>query len=313
MVYSIDRRQVSKLEHIVIIGAGPAGISAALYTARGNMNPLVIHTGIGALEKAEAIENYYGLERPLSGRELYERGIAQAKVLGVRFVEAQVLGIGGFDTFTVKTTAGDFDTESVILATGGKRSAPRIPGIREFEGRGVSYCAVCDAFFYRGKEVAVLGNSDFALHEAEELRNVTPSVTIYTDGKEPEFSKDCPVAVNTMRIQSIEGDDKVSGLKLESDMAAQESGEAAASFYPADGVFVALGTAGSTEIARQMGAELTEKGNVKVDGEMATTIPGLFAAGDCTGGLLQVSKAVYEGSMAGISAGKYVRRRNGKG
>nr|WP_294661323.1 FAD-dependent oxidoreductase [uncultured Blautia sp.] len=297
------------MENIVIIGAGPAGISAALYAARGNMNPLVINNGIGALEKAEKIENYYGLEQPLSGKELYERGISQAEALGVRILDAEVLGISGFDTFTVKTTAGDFDTVSVILATGGKRSAPKIPGLKEFEGRGVSYCAVCDAFFYRGKEVAVVGNGDFALHEAEELRNVTQDVTIYTDGKEPEFSREHPIAVNTMKIQAIEGDDKVSGLLMQSDTAAQDAEASENSFYPADGVFVALGTAGSTEIARQMGAEITDKGNIKTDEEMATTIPGLFAAGDCTGGLLQVSKAVYEGSMAAISAGKYVRHK----
>ena len=297
------------MENIVIIGAGPAGISAALYAARGNMNPLVINNGIGALEKAEKIENYYGLEQPLSGKELYERGISQAEALGVRILDAEVLGISGFDTFTVKTTAGDFDTVSVILATGGKRSAPKIPGLKEFEGRGVSYCAVCDAFFYRGKEVAVVGNGEFALHEAEELRNVTQDVTIYTDGKEPEFSREHPIAVNTMKIQAIEGDDKVSGLLMQSDTAAQDAEAPENSFYPADGVFVALGTAGRTEIARQMGAEITDKGNIKTDEEMATTIPGLFAAGDCTGGLLQVSKAVYEGSMAAISAGKYVRHK----
>lgn len=297
------------MENIVIIGAGPAGISAALYAARGNMNPLVINNGIGALEKAEKIENYYGLEQPLSGKELYERGISQAEALGVRILDAEVLGISGFDTFTVKTTAGDFDTVSVILATGGKRSAPKIPGLKEFEGRGVSYCAVCDAFFYRGKEVAVVGNGEFALHEAEELRNVTQDVTIYTDGKEPEFSREHPIAVNTMKIQAIEGDDKVSGLLMQSDTAAQDAEAPENSFYPADGVFVALGTAGSTEIARQMGAEITDRGNIKTDEEMATTIPGLFAAGDCTGGLLQVSKAVYEGSMAAISAGKYVRHK----
>lgn len=297
------------MENIVIIGAGPAGISAALYAARENMNPLVINNGIGALEKAEKIENYYGLEQPLSGKELYERGISQAEALGVRILDAEVLGISGFDTFTVKTTAGDFDTVSVILATGGKRSAPKIPGLKEFEGRGVSYCAVCDAFFYRGKEVAVVGNGEFALHEAEELRNVTQDVTIYTDGKEPEFSREHPIAVNTMKIQAIEGDDKVSGLLMQSDIAAQDAEAPENSFYPADGVFVALGTAGSTEIARQMGAEITDKGNIKTDEEMATTIPGLFAAGDCTGGLLQVSKAVYEGSMAAISAGKYVRHK----
>lgn len=110
------------MEKVVIIGAGPAGISAALYTVRGNMDPLVIHTGIGALEKAEKIENYYGLERPLSGQELFDTGIAQAKALGVRILEAQVLGISGFYTFTVKTTAGDIETESVILATGVRES-----------------------------------------------------------------------------------------------------------------------------------------------------------------------------------------------
>ena len=299
------------MENIIIIGAGPAGISAALYAARGNLTPLLLNNGIGALAKAEKIENYYGLERPLSGEELYERGVAQAKALGIRIIDAQVLGINGFDTFTVQTTAGNFDTVSVILATGGKRSAPNIPGIREFEGKGVSYCAICDAFFYRNRDVAVIGNSDFALHEAEELRNVTSSVTIYTNGREPEFSREHPIAVNTMKIQAIEGGDTVSGIRMEHDVASMEN-EDRESFYPADGVFVALGTAGSTEIARQMGAELTDKGNVRVNSEMETTIPGLFAAGDCTGGLLQVSKAVYEGSMAGISAGKYVRHKNDK-
>lgn len=94
---------------------------------------LVINNGIGALEKAEKIENYYGLEHPLSGQELYDTGIAQAKALGVRILDAQVLGVGGFDTFVVKTTEGEFETQSLILATGSKRAAPKIPGVKEFE------------------------------------------------------------------------------------------------------------------------------------------------------------------------------------
>ena len=224
-------------------------------------------------------------------------------------METQVLGISGFDTFTIRTTDGDIETESVILATGSKRAASSIPGIREYEGKGVSYCAICDAFFYRGKQVAVLGNSDFALHEAEQLKNVTPSVTIYTNGEKPEFSREHDIQVNTMKIQSVEGGNTVSGLRMEQDMSTLESDGQKESFYPADGIFVALGTAGSTEIARQMGAELTEKGNIKVNQEMETTIPGLFAAGDCTGGLLQVATAVSEGCAAGISAGKYIRRK----
>lgn len=300
------------MEKIIIVGAGPAGIAAALYAARANMNPLVINSGIGALEKAEKIENYYGLERPLSGKELFETGIQQAKALGVRFLDTQVVGIGGFDTFTVHTSEGSYETESVILATGGKRAVPKIPGIKELEGRGVSYCAVCDAFFYRGKDVAVLGNGDFALHEAEELKNLAASVTIYTDGKLPKFSKESEIRVNTMKIQSVTGEDKVEGLQLLPEMSAMDGEEVQEMFIPASGVFVAVGTAGSSEIARQMGAELTEKGHIRVNERMETTIPGLFAAGDCTGGLLQIAKAVYEGSQAGISAIQYVRSRKSK-
>jgi len=250
---------VSEMENIIIVGAGPAGISAALYAARGNMDPLIINTGIGSLEKAEKIENYYGLERPLSGKELFERGLEQARALGVRILDAQVVGMGGFDTFEVKTTEGDFEARSVILATGSKRASAKIPGVKEFEGKGVSYCAVCDAFFYRGKDVAVLGNSDFALHEAEELSHTASHVTIFTDGKKPEFSKENAIDVNTMKIQAIEGDERVQGLRLKGDVSLQEAGEPQTSFAPAEGVFVALGTAGSSEMARQIGAELKKE------------------------------------------------------
>lgn len=297
------------MENLIIVGAGPAGISAALYAARANLDPLVINNGIGALEKAEKIENYYGLPHPVTGKELFENGIAQAKALGVRVLDAQVLGVSGFDTFQVKTTEGDFESISVILATGSKRKKPGIPGLQEFEGKGVSYCAVCDAFFYRGKDVAVLGNSDFALHEAQTLLATAGSVTIYTDGMEPEFSTKSDLPVNTMKIQAIEGAKTVSGLRLEPEVSVQENGENVSSFAAADGIFVAMGTAGSSEMARQMGAALTEKGNIKVNDQMESTIPGLFAAGDCTGGLLQVAKAVADGAQAGISAGKYVRSR----
>ena len=176
------------MEKVIIIGAGPAGISAALYAVRGNLDPLVINNGIGALEKAEKIENYYGLPHPVTGKELFENGIAQAKALGVRVLDAQVLGVSGFDTFQVKTTEGDFESISVILATGSKRKKPGIPGLQEFEGKGVSYCAVCDAFFYRGKNVAVLGNSDFALHEAQTLLATAGSLLYIQTAWSPEFS-----------------------------------------------------------------------------------------------------------------------------
>lgn len=298
------------MEKIIIVGAGPAGISAALYAVRAKMDPLVIHCGIGGLEKAEKIENYYGMEKAPSGTELFETGLAQAKALGVRIMEAQVLGVGGFDTFEVHTTLGTIETESLILATGSKRKTLPLPGIKELEGRGVSYCAVCDAFFYRGKEVGVLGNSDFALHEAEELEPLAANVTIYTNGEKPEFTREHDIQVNTMRIQSIEGEEQVSGIRFAGDVHALSDGNDEDSIQKLDGIFVAIGTAGSGEIARQMGAELTEKGNIRVNEKMETTIPGLFAAGDCTGGLLQVVKAAYEGAQAAIQAIQYVRQRN---
>ena len=111
-----------------------------------------------------------------------------------------------------------------------------------------------------------------------------------------------------MKIQAIEGDECVSGIRLKSDVSMQEAGTGADSFVPAEGVFVALGTAGSSEMARQIGAELNEKGNIRVNEEMETTVPGLYAAGDCTGGLLQVAKAVHDGAQAGLSACQYVRK-----
>ena len=114
------------MENIVIIGAGPAGISAALYAVRANLDPLVVNNGIGALEKAERIENYYGLEHPLPGAELFARGIAQAEALGVRIIEAQMLGVRGFDPYEVVTAAGSFETRALIFATGAKRAAPPV-------------------------------------------------------------------------------------------------------------------------------------------------------------------------------------------
>jgi len=219
----------------------------------------------------------------------------------VRFVEAQMLGVRGYDPYEVVTTAGSFETQSIIFATGSRRAAPPIEGLAGLEGHGVSYCAVCDAFFYRGKDVAVLGGGDYALHEAQELAAVANSVTIFTNGQEPTFAGQTVFEVKTEKVSAIVGTDGVvSGVLLEG----QQTPVAVA------GVFVALGTAGSADMARQMGAALTDKGNIRVDAQMATNVPGVFAAGDCTGGLLQVAKAVHEGAQAGLSAVQYVRKKN---
>ena len=135
------------MSNIVIIGSGPAGVSAALYAARAGVQTTVLTKGPGALDRAELIQNYYGFAEPIAGAELERRGIEGAKAVGVEFVTTEAVGLTYTDKLTVETLAGDFPADAVILATGASRAAPRIPGLAGLEGHGVSYCATCDAFF----------------------------------------------------------------------------------------------------------------------------------------------------------------------
>lgn len=284
---------------ILIIGSGPAGISAALYAARAGMDTLVVSSGQSALFKAHMIENYYGGSIP--GDELYEKGIAQAKELGIEIKEDQVVGLGFDGDFIVTGEKSQYKAKAVIISTGSSRKAPPLPGLSEFEGRGVSYCAVCDGFFHRGKNVAVLGSGTYALHEAMELSPIAEGVTILTDGQTPEFSLPDSVtniSVDTGKIKELTGEELLSSVVFEDGKALDVSG-----------VFVAIGTAGSSDLARKLGA-VTEGTKIAVNGEMATNIPGLYAAGDCTPGMLQVAKAVYQGAEAATSAIKFVRSQN---
>ncbi len=284
------------MANIIIIGAGPAGVSAALYTARAGIQTTILTNGKGALQKTEKIENYYGFAQPISGPELEQAGLSGAVRLGVEVKQTEVLGITFEEKLVVQTTSGNFPADSVLLATGSSRTTPRIPGIRELEGHGVSYCAVCDAFFYRGKSVAVLGNSDYALHEALELLPVAGSVTLLTDGL--PLSVEVPEQIQTdlRKIAAIRGTEQVEAVEF-------SEGDP----LPADGIFVAYGVAGSTDLAKKIGA-VTDGNRIVVDEGMATNIPGLYAAGDCTGGLLQISKAVYEGAKAGTEMIQYIRK-----
>ena len=283
---------------VVIIGSGPAGVSAALYTARAGIDTTVLTRGPGALARAEGIENYYGVPGPISGAELERRGIEGAKAVGVQFVEAEAVGLTFTDKLTVETLSGDYPADAVILATGASRAAPPILGLKALEGHGVGYCATCDAFFYRGKDVAVLGSGEYALHEASALLPLAKSVTLLTGGAPLTAEFPPEIALCTEKVEAILGEEagKVTGVRL-----------AGGRELPLDGVFVALGVAGSTALARKMGAEV-DGNRIVVDEHMMTTVPGLFAAGDCTGGLLQVAKAVYEGAMAGNEAAKALRK-----
>lgn len=280
---------------VTIIGAGPAGISASLYAKRANLNVLVLYYGESNLEQATKIDNYYGFREGIGGKELFYDGIEQAKKLGVQVDNLEVLGIESQeDTFCIKTEKENFETKTVIIATGNRKLKPNIKGIKEFEGRGVSYCAICDAFFYRNKNVVVIGNGKFAVKEATELSHVANKVTILTNGLD---KPECEFDFNTNKIVAITGEEKVSKVEFED-----------GSTMEIDGIFVALGEAGASDFAKTLGI-LQQGENIQVNENMETNVPGIYACGNITGGLLQVCKAVYEGAIAGLSAVNYVRAR----
>lgn len=281
---------------LIIIGDGPAGASAALYALRGNIDTTVISKGYGALEKAHAIENYYGLATPLPGKELHDLGVSQVRKLGADIVSKEVVGISFDGKFKILTADEEFSADALIIATGTSRKVPRIKGIADFEGLGVSYCAVCDGFFHRGKDVAVLGSGKYALHEAQALLPIAGSVTVLTDGTSPEVEFPSEIKVDERKISHLDGSPMALSTVVFDD----------SSSMTISGLFIAQGSASSTDLARKVGIA-TDSNKIVVDENMATNIPGIFACGDCTGGLLQVSKAVYDGATAGNSVVKYLR------
>ena len=284
---------------VIIIGKGPAGISASLYIKRANLSVLIIGKGIGALEKAKTIENYYGITA--TGKEISEAGIKQAEALKIPIKSEEVLDIS-FDNniFTITTNQEKYEAKAILLATGTNRIAPQIKGLKEFEGKGISYCAVCDGFLYRGQDVAVLGNGEYALHEAGELANIAKTVTILTNERPAPILQTLKninnkIKINEKKIKQLEGDKVIRKVKFEDETEQQIRG-----------LFVAEGTATSVDFARKLGAKIAAN-KISVNSKMETNIPGLYAAGDCTGGLLQISTAVAEGAIAGTEIIKFIR------
>lgn len=284
---------------VIIIGAGPAGISAGLYTRRANLKTLIIYNEESSLEKADKIENYYGFENGISGKNLYESGIKQAKNIGIDLKQKEVIKIEIVkDEFRVSTNIDEYKAKALVLSTGNRKNKPQINGIDKFEGKGVSYCAICDAFFYRNKTVAVLGSGNYALSETNELINIADKIKILTNGERaPEFRAD-NVEIDTKPVKEILGNEKVEEVEFED-----------GTKIKTDGIFIAQGVAGSLEFARKLGV-ITRKNEIVVNENMETNIKGLYACGDCTGGILQVSKSVYEGTKAALQIIKYIRKMN---
>ena len=275
---------------VIIIGGGPAGVTAALYTARSGISTALVHSGESALHRAERIQNYYGTGE-ISGVALYEVGIEQAKSVGATVIAAQATFVE-FDTkvFTVKTTAGDYFAHRLVIATCAQRKRADIQGLNELEGKGVSYCAVCDAFFYRKKRAGVIGAGEFAEHEYRELENVAGETYLLTDGSEPSFTVPNERLNSTRIARVLERDGRVCGVEFEDGTSLE-----------LDGVFVALGVMGSMSIAKTLGVITDKAGAIKKDASGRTNVAGLDAAGDCTAGIKQIGKAVCDGMTVAMS------------
>lgn len=285
---------------VIIIGKGPAGLSAALYTSRAKLRTLVIGKDGSVLKKAEKVDNYFGFASTISGKALLEEGEKQAKRLGVTLIEEEVIAIEKKELFHVLTSGHQYTAKVVLLATGQPQKKVNIENLIQFEGKGVSYCSTCDGFFYNNLRVGVLGSKDYAVHEAMELETFTKDITIFTNGAELELSESYRneakrFKINEKVVKKIDGSEFLETIYFNDD-----TNEAI------DGIFVANESASSIDFARKLGI-IADGNSIVADRFQQTNLEGLFAAGDCTGGFKQVSVAVGQGAMAAKKMIEYIK------
>lgn len=289
---------------VIIIGAGPAGLCASIYASRYKMKHLVIGKEVGGqIIKTSRIENWPGIES-ISGPELVVKFSAQAKKMGAEIVEGEVGKIRKKnDCFEIETVNGvKYEAKNLILALGMKPRKLDAPGEEKFIGKGVSYCAICDAMFFRGKEVAVIGGGNSAAKAAIHLGEFASKVYIF-------YLKDSlmmdPVLADKiknneklkmipyLKTVEIKGEEKVSGIVCDFEEGERE--------IPISGVFIETGSVPGVEIAREIGAEIDKDGYIIVKSDQSTNIPGVYSAGDVTTGsnkFRQLITAVSEGAIA---------------
>ncbi len=292
-----------KESEVIIIGQGPAGLSAGIYTSRAGIKTFILGCEPKIAGDYE-IDNYFGFPETISGRELIERGMKQAERFGASILCDRVIGIHFDDSgkYMVKTENDEFLTCSVILATGVSRKKPRIPDIDKYEGKGISYCVSCDGFFFKGKKVIVAGEGLYAANQAMELYNYTTDLSICTLGAKSAIPSGFMKHLSERNIPVME----TGIMSLHGEMNLEKVTFSDGTVMDASGIFIALGDASSVDFAKSLGV-ITEGNFIQIDREMKTNAPGIFAAGDCTGGFLQISVAVGEGAAAGRSAIEHVR------
>ena len=299
---------------LIIIGAGPAGLGASIYASRYKLNHLVIGAEIGGqVTEAWEIENYAGIES-ISGKELMEKFRNQTQDLGGVIIEASVAKVNKLaDGFELVLEDGKkYETKMVIFALGMKPRKMNVPGENKFLGKGISYCATCDAMFFRGKDVVVIGGGDAAATAAIHLAEFANSVQLlYKEGTkifepawEEQIKKTGKIAIDSFeKIDEILGEEKVEGLVYEKTN--QEKKE-----LQLQGVFIEIGSVPGVVLAKELGVQTDEQGYIIVAQDQSTAIENVYAAGDVTTGsnkFRQIITAVAEGAVAAGSVYKKLK------
>lgn len=307
---------MAELKNVVIIGSGPAGYTAAIYAARANLSPTMI-AGLqpgGQLTLTSDVENWPGEADGVLGPELMEKLKKQALRFGTEMIDDVVTEIVGMSSpFTVKTATRSIETKTVIIATGASAMWLGVPGEERLQGKGVSACATCDGFFFRGKEIVVVGGGDTAMEEATFLTRFANKVTIVHRREEFRASKimidkaknnpKIAFVMNTT-IEEILGDDHVTSLRTRNVVSGEEGA------ITCDGIFMAIGHKPNTAIFKGL-IDLDEKGYIVLPSKStATNIPGIFACGDVADHVYrQAVTAAGTGCMAALDAERWIESR----
>jgi len=309
--------EYAQKQDIVIIGAGPAGLTAGLYSAWLGLKTLILETAMtgGRAAIAPKIENFPGFEEEITGIELTEKIKRQATRLGAKLkTTEEVIGLDA-DTNTkrVVTRQATYEAMAVIVATGTQRKKLHVPGEEEFLGKGVSYCAVCDGPFFRRANVTVIGEGEEAITDALHLSEIANAVIVVTQN--PQTTQDilgnklqskANVEIVNGKVTAIQGDQTVKKIII------NEFGTERKMEREVKGVFIALGGVPMTAIVKNAGINTDRGGCITVDRNQRTNVEGVFAAGDCTCGGMQIVTAAGEGAMAAMRATAYIRQQKSK-
>lgn len=303
-------------EKLVIIGSGPAGLTAAIYGSRADLNPIMYmgSAPLGQLMLTSEVENFPGFPDPVLGPDLMDKMRSQAERLGARMVQEDVVGVR-FDRypFELETSGGaTVRALSVVVATGATPKRLNIPSEARLQGKGVSNCAVCDGFFFKGKKVAVVGGGDTAMEEATYLSKLVSSIQVVhrrdqlraSAALRDEATADPKIRFNwNSVVTEILGNGRVEGVMVKDLKTGKESK------LEVDGVFVAIGYEPNTKVFEGK-LELEPNGYLKVKNETETSVPGVFAAGDVRDyRYRQAVTAAADGCKAVLDADKFLRER----